>query len=969
MSKADLTVNERRLRPIYDCLDNGNNKKALQEADKVLRKQKDFQCAKVLKCLALLRLGRQHECSSLLAEVHKEAPTDDSTLQAMSICYRELHKPELIADCYENAIKKEPQNEELLSHLFMSFVRLNEYKKQQKTAINLYKLKPKNPYYFWSVMSIYMQAISTSDCKLSQNMLLPLAEKMVQKFIDEGKIEAEAEVQLYLMVLEKQNKLNEMIEVLNGPLGSLIPNHLDFLSRRKAFLFLKLERWQEAFDAFKNLIENNIDQLEYYLELFKIAFTLDAKANNEHLYTNQVMNMLMKLITKLDISTSPGKKSHVKLCRGPYLAKIELYFFLKDKAANDPSYNELIQRIASSAIDLFSEFYRKFGHKPSCFHDLSYLFFKYGFSNIEARSVVEAICKDRTLLNELPVAIDELYRHQCLLLLKYSCGLYDELDEENKYRLISSLIDLYDACLKFGEDLLPSDIQPSDTYALLALHLLLDLNIENDQILLQTLLIAERMIWKSPSNFNVKLILIKLYNVIGAFKCSLSHYESMDIKHIQQETLGYLISNSVITSAHFHTSAQLLAAGLKFYTSNNKDIFDSLISCYKYGSFTKVEEITELRNKLYYSLQYCLIDTEKILLDLLLEVKNHQTFEDIITPLSVKLDHEMTNWSKLSDNRDISIFQCFKNEVKTAISRKQKQNFEDEVDWLKLRSYIVRAIIAAFNVTQSSVKSEKNSNDCVTNGVQTDYDWMQTFKRLVDDLKDHRAKLTTTNIDKSIYPLQAPQPSRLAVFVSRKYTEVILKLMQTILDVNDFSKENVLAIDTKCCDIYQSIVEEVVASAKSAKCLVSIGRVFEELSNCVDILSLSCILMDILCCGLKRSFRSAKKSKKKKDTSGAQDSISVSSLVNQYETMLNEFEQIANNMLTFLKEWNFQSLLQFEIDFSKVAGNKNFLYETQGMQSVIDEIRKKVDASYAHSRKELVDITSMKLKYLSSLKV
>ncbi len=29
------SVSERRLRPIYDWLDNGNNKKALQEADKV----------------------------------------------------------------------------------------------------------------------------------------------------------------------------------------------------------------------------------------------------------------------------------------------------------------------------------------------------------------------------------------------------------------------------------------------------------------------------------------------------------------------------------------------------------------------------------------------------------------------------------------------------------------------------------------------------------------------------------------------------------------------------------------------------------------------------------------------------------------------------------------------------------------------------------------------------------------------
>ena len=33
---------------------------------------------------------------------------------------------------------------------------------------------------------------------------MPLAERMIKKFVEEKKIEAEAEVQLYLMVLEKQ---------------------------------------------------------------------------------------------------------------------------------------------------------------------------------------------------------------------------------------------------------------------------------------------------------------------------------------------------------------------------------------------------------------------------------------------------------------------------------------------------------------------------------------------------------------------------------------------------------------------------------------------------------------------------------------------------------------------------------------------------------------------------------------------
>lgn len=82
---------------------------------------------------------------------------------------------------YEAAAKADPNNEELLTHLFMSYVRLGDYKKQQQTALALYKLKPKNPYYFWAVMSIVMQAIH-ADEKLAKGVVLPLAERMVWDF-------------------------------------------------------------------------------------------------------------------------------------------------------------------------------------------------------------------------------------------------------------------------------------------------------------------------------------------------------------------------------------------------------------------------------------------------------------------------------------------------------------------------------------------------------------------------------------------------------------------------------------------------------------------------------------------------------------------------------------------------------------------------------------------------------------------
>lgn len=58
---------------------------------------------------------------------------------------------------YEAAVKAEPLSEELHSHLFMAYVRIGDYRAQQRAAMALYKFAPKNPYYFWAVMSIVLQ--------------------------------------------------------------------------------------------------------------------------------------------------------------------------------------------------------------------------------------------------------------------------------------------------------------------------------------------------------------------------------------------------------------------------------------------------------------------------------------------------------------------------------------------------------------------------------------------------------------------------------------------------------------------------------------------------------------------------------------------------------------------------------------------------------------------------------------------
>lgn len=77
------------LRFHLDHLDYGNNKKALQEADKVLKKYPTIQSARALKALVLMRLGREDESTVIVEKLAAEKPTDISTLQAMTYCYKD----------------------------------------------------------------------------------------------------------------------------------------------------------------------------------------------------------------------------------------------------------------------------------------------------------------------------------------------------------------------------------------------------------------------------------------------------------------------------------------------------------------------------------------------------------------------------------------------------------------------------------------------------------------------------------------------------------------------------------------------------------------------------------------------------------------------------------------------------------------------------------------------------------------
>ncbi|XP_066597306.1 N-alpha-acetyltransferase 25, NatB auxiliary subunit [Prorops nasuta] len=661
---VDNTVNERRLRPIYDWLDIGKNKKALQEANKVLKKQPTNQCARVLKALALFRLGKEDECLEIMDKVQAEVPCEDSTLQAMSICYREIHQPDKISEVYEAAAKADPNNEEVLTHLFMSYVRLGDYKKQQQAALSLYKLKPKNPYYFWAVMSVVMQAIYAEE-KLAKGVILPLAERMVLKLVNEGKIEAEQEVQLYLMILEMQGKNEEILKVLSSPLAV----HLSSVVQRKAAVFLSLERFTEAADALKQLIKENVKNWEYYNHYLSAALKIQDPA---------------ECLNFFDEMTKISEKEN----RALYLAKLEL---LRRTGIEE---NDMFK-----PVNLMVKYFSNFGDKGCAVGDL-----KVYLNLLSTNGKDELI---RKLEEEVGVTPDDhpadakqMQKHINLEKIKRILGYHHPpmADLQQQEEIIKRLCSLYEKGNELFpvESRLPTDFCPADTYVILAAHILHQLWVETDEakFLYGGMALLERALLSSPCNFHIKLLLVRLYLEAGLVGAAQHAYSLLDIKYIQLDSMGHLHTPLLAPLGHLTLASDMLDDTTQFFISNYKDSSDHLTFAYKYGSFIKIQEFVELRERLENSLHFAMTTVDKMILELTLCNSSTSLFLTL-SNMHIQPSQDSVRWNLLRDNRDLEVIMGW--EPLTENAKNQTMQEETRQCMMKLlltKSFILRILAA-----------------------------------------------------------------------------------------------------------------------------------------------------------------------------------------------------------------------------------------------------------------------------------
>ncbi|XDV54833.1 hypothetical protein PO909_023036 [Leuciscus waleckii] len=876
--------NDRRLRPIYDYLDNGNNKMAIQQADKLLKKHKDLHCAKsaeigprrlfsgrfdmlnrrravgerensdwlfslvneslhvnnsktaskevkpVLKAIGLQRTGRQEEAFTLAQEVAVLEPTDDNSLQALTILYREMHRPELVTKLYEAAVRKVPTSEEYHSHLFMAYARVGEYKKMQQAGMALYKIVPKNPYYFWSVMSLVMQAISAQDEKLSHTMFLPLAERMVEKMVKEEKIEAEAEVQLYFMILERLGKYVEALEVVQGPLGEKLTSELQSRENKCMMLYRRLERWAECNALSCKLLLKNPDDWQFYLLYFDSLFHLIDQSwtppqEGAHSSEGEVHASVSQSISfmKERLATEDAKES--KHLRGPYLACLELIRRLRERSCPE------VQQLGEP-LELMFQFFVKFGDKPSCITDLKIfldLLAPDQHVQVSARcalcSMFDSVfvlhvllCRSRTkrsnhvpithwkskvrsnkFINRLMEAVPllapgedgfafpgdtrALQRHLCVTQLSRCLGLQHALNTDGKLGLIKELKAHYRHGLQFGKSCLKTELQFSDMYCLMAAHVYIDLWLEtgDQNTLWQSMGMLEEGLSHSSSNAQFKLLLLLLYCRLGAFEPVVDLYSSLDAKHVQHDTIGYLLTRYAESLGQFAAASQSCNFSLRIKLSVLSSFpharaaavclflqtSEYIIQAYKYGAFEKIPEFIAFRNRLNHSLHFAQVRTERMLLDLFLEADISSPLEESVKSMSLCPEEDDIPWDNFRDNRDLTVLVAWNPKDRQLNEEHKQRSLEDETLWLRLRSLTLRLIGCVS--TMSHPPAPRNSEKTTENGVAAKPSFLLSLLSQLENTLNQATQFTEKQL-------------QLSRFVS--FVVMTLTLVQTVIQRN-----------------------------------------------------------------------------------------------------------------------------------------------------------------------------------------
>lgn len=219
----------------------------------------------------------------------------------------------------------------------------------------------------------------------------------------------------------------------------------------------------------------------------------------------------------------------------------------------------------------------------------------------------------------------------------------------------------------------------------------------------------------SPSNFKAMLMTAKIYHWLGFIPNASMIYTTIEPKYIQLDSLGYLYTGLFAPFSWSPAMAkQWYCIATRFFQQSAKESVDYLAMSYKNGTFSKLQELLDFRDRLMNSRQNHQIVVETAILELILMSgpPNSSNFVGIqqLRNLNINPEHAI-DVAALVDNRDLEVIirwdPVVENDFDDETVRERKriegldyareQSFKEQVLLLRIRKALLNLVVAQVN--------------------------------------------------------------------------------------------------------------------------------------------------------------------------------------------------------------------------------------------------------------------------------
>ncbi|CAH0481459.1 unnamed protein product [Peronospora belbahrii] len=630
----------RYVRPIYEAIDTRQYKTAMKLC--LHKRIAHLDIVQVLKAHCLERTGRVEDALEICRRIQDKKPTDETLLHTMNLVFKLAQCEAEMLPTFEHACTvSEPPNEELFQSLFMTYVRHGAFLKQQQTAFKMFKAFGRIQYVCWAAGSMMLQV------ELGQipTRMLALAEKMMLKTLRDSSAEYDGQVvQLTVLIMQLQDNHQGALEAFD----ELVQRHDNMDEQMKkhvaigraaegegadeedielgpmqaidrlaleATLAKNVANWTRCAVVHRKLLEEyNADDWTFLKDYIAARFNemMDCTTAELLLLENELMGFMNEL------QSCPSNER----IRGPALALIHIS---AETLRRLKSGDAAVSQVETKLQELIVAYADRFYSKACCFTDLKQYFTLY----LKDGTLVSAPAKanliqhfsklseqSADLLKNKPADdnVDERTRtvgqgnlSKRLLALKALrfMGYYENPDKfsvDDLNHLVKELEEEYEATnwLNIGSAGGQREVQLTDDLLLLATHFLLDIYQRSSghrEYLERAAGLLEYGLEKSAYNFQMKLLLSRVYGYLGAAEAMLNRHVELDVKYVQLDSLSFLVLDKMLELCQYPEAQKLTNKIAALHRSTANDTPEYIARAYRLGVYSKVIDMSLFLHK------------------------------------------------------------------------------------------------------------------------------------------------------------------------------------------------------------------------------------------------------------------------------------------------------------------------------------------------------------------------------------